>query len=388
MKKILIFSLAYYPSFVSGAEAAVKEITDRTEDIEFHLVTLLFDKKAPRTERIGNVLVHRIGFGGGRISKILFIPMAALAAARLHRTYHFDALWSVMTYMLFPVVLARAFGVRAPHILTLQDGDSYEKVFERVFIRPVAPLLDYGFRSAAIVQVISKHLGAWPLRRGYRGEVVLIHNGANPKDIHDAVNPEEVGALKQKLGKKFEDVFLVNTARLVSQKGNDVTVHALTKLPAHIKLLLVGDGYEEEMLRELVQKLKLSDRVIFTGKVDRNDVTLYRRAADIFVGPSRSEGLGNAFLSAMASRLPVVTTQEGGLAEFVVGEENPEGQTAWVVPKDDSDAIVAAVLDILHNTKKVEEVTQRARAMVLREYDWDMIARQMQERVFAKVLSN
>jgi len=59
-KRILIFSLAYYPSFVSGAEAAIKEITDRIEpeDIEFHIVTLLFDKKAPRQEHLGNVYLH------------------------------------------------------------------------------------------------------------------------------------------------------------------------------------------------------------------------------------------------------------------------------------------------------------------------------------------
>ena len=50
MKRILIFSLAYYPSNVSGAEAAIKEITDRIDpsDIEFHMVTLLFDVTAPR----------------------------------------------------------------------------------------------------------------------------------------------------------------------------------------------------------------------------------------------------------------------------------------------------------------------------------------------------
>lgn len=110
MNKVLIFSLAYYPSFVSGAEAAIKEITDRINpsDIEFHLVTLLFDKKAPREERIGNVHVHRVGFGGAYLSKILFVPLAAWKARMLDRTYHLDALWAMMTYMLLPVVFSRA----------------------------------------------------------------------------------------------------------------------------------------------------------------------------------------------------------------------------------------------------------------------------------------
>lgn len=390
MKKILIFSLAYYPSFVSGAEAALKEITDRINpsDIEFHMITLLFDRATPREERIGNVVVHRIGFGGAYLSKVFFIPLAALKARSFDAKLHFDALWSMMTYMLLPVVLAKSLGVRAPHVLTLQDGDPYEKVFERWFIRPLTPLLDRGFRTAAMVQVISGYLGTWPPLRGYRGVVELIHNGANPRDLKESVSAEEVAALKEKLGKKPGDLWLTNTARLVHQKGNDDTIRALVSLPQNVKLLLVGAGPDEGMLKSLARELGLEDRVIFTGSVDRSVVTQYRKVSDIFVGPSRSEGLGNAFLSAMASKLPVVTTQEGGLAEFVYGEHDPKhAQTAWVVQKDSSEDIVRAIQDIIAHPDKVNQVGETARRMVLEKYDWDIIAKQMRERVFAPVLA-
>ncbi len=389
MKKVLIFSLAYYPSFVSGAEAAIKEITDRIEpsDIEFHMITLLFNPSAPREEIIGHVHVHRVGFGGAYLSKVLYIPLAALKARVLNRELHFDALWSMMTYMLFPVVLLRLFNIRIPHILTLQDGDPYEKVFERGFIRPLTPLLDYGFRTTALVQVISNYLASWPPRRGYRGVIEIIHNGANPKDLHEAVSLKEIEALKQKLGKKDDDVWLVNTARLVHQKGTDETIRALSSLPANVKFLIVGSGPDEEMLKKLVKELNLEDRVIFVGPVDRSEVTKYRRASDIFVAPSRSEGLGNAFLSAMASRLPVVTTQEGGLAEFVFDKKhNPEkSATAWVVDKNNPQQIAEAVTDILKHPEKAREVTEHAHAMVLDKYDWDIVSKQMCKRVFDKV---
>jgi hypothetical protein len=65
-KKVLIFSLAYYPRHVGGAEVAIKEITDRLPDIEFHMVCLGFDSSLPRVETIGNVVVHRIGWGTTR----------------------------------------------------------------------------------------------------------------------------------------------------------------------------------------------------------------------------------------------------------------------------------------------------------------------------------
>lgn len=385
-KKVLIFSLAYYPSFVSGAEAAVREVTDRIDDIEFHLITLLFDMKAPRRERIGNVEVHRVGFGGAYLSKVLFIPLAVLKAAALHRKEKFDLMWSLMTYMLFPAVLAKMVGVSVPHVLTLQDGDPYEKVFERWFIKPIAPLLNQGFKTAASIHAISKHLASWPARRGYKGDVVIVHNGANPRDLKEMVDEGDVKRVQEQFHKKEGDVWLVNTARLVHQKANDDTIRALATLPPQVKLLLVGGGSDEVMLKDLVKELNLTDRVFFTGMVDRSEVSNYRKASDIFVAPSRSEGLGNAFLSAMASRLPVVATQEGGLAEFIFGEGDDEAQTAWVVEKDNPESIRHAVLQIMENPDQVKTVTERARAMVLEKYDWDKIAVKMREEFFKKVL--
>lgn len=391
MKRVLIFSLAYYPSFVSGAEAAIKEITDRidTSDIEFHLITLLFDTNAPREERIGNTHVHRVGFGGAYLSKILFIPLAALKARSLDSDQRFDAVWSMMTYMLLPAVFARMLGVRAPRILTLQDGDPYEKVFERPFILPLAPILDYGFRTTRAIQVISKYLATWPARRGYKGTIELIHNGANPRDLKESVSQDEIEAVKKELGKKDGDVFLINTSRLVHQKANDDTLRALKMLPENVKLILVGDGGDRPMLEELTAELGLDERVTFVGAVDRSRVSAYRKAADIFVAPSRSEGLGNAFLSGMASRLPMVLTQEGGIADYLFDEErNPDvPATGWAVDKDSPEQIAQAVKDIMENPEKVRRITDTARTMVEEKYDWDIIARQMRERVFGPVVN-
>src|SRR6185437_673116 len=127
MKKVLIFSLAYYPH-VGGAEVAIKEITDRITDVEWHMITLRFSKSDAAVEKVGNVVVHRIGNGTSYFSKILFIPSAAAEASVLHRKNKFDALWAMMLYMTFPITLARLLGVRVPYALTLQEGDPYEFV--------------------------------------------------------------------------------------------------------------------------------------------------------------------------------------------------------------------------------------------------------------------
>lgn len=389
-QKILIFSLAYYPSFVSGAEAAVKEITERIspDAISFHMITLRFEPDAPTVEQIGNVTIHRVGKGGGKFDKVLFLFKAAYTARILHRTEVFTGMWGLMSYMSIPITFARLLGLKLPYVMTLQDGDPYDKVFNRTSIKPFIPFINAGFRNAAVFQVISEHLAKWPASRGYRGEVIKIFNGANPAAINeDSYTAEAIQNLKSELGKKDGEIWLVNTARLVHQKAFDIGIRALTFLPPHVKFMIVGAGEDEEMLKVLTKELGLTDRVIFTGQVDRSVVTKYRLASDIFVMPSRSEGLGNAGLSALASRLPFITTAVDGLAEysFATDTESPFGRTAWVVPVDDAKAIAAAVEDIIAHPDEAKCVADNARSMVVLVYNWDVIAKEMQTNIFSKL---
>ncbi len=391
IKKVLIFSLAYYPSFVSGAEAAIKEITDRISpsEIEFHLLTHQFDRSAPRVEKIGHVTVHRVGFGWGYLSKILYIPLAALAARKLHREHAFSGMWAMMTYMLFPVQLARALGVTIPHLLTLQDGDPYEKVFERWFIRPFTPILDGGFKEACVIQVISEYLGRWPKKRGYQGEVIMVRNGANPKNLVQFYSDEELQAMRTSLGKGPDDVYLFIAARLVYQKAVDMIIRALMLLPRHVHLWVAGAGPDEAMLRSLTKELQLEERVHFLGVLERDDVPRYRNAivSDIFIHPSRSEGLGNSVLSAMAARLPVIATQVGGFEDYIFdAQRNPNRPaTAFAVDPDSPEQIAERVLYIVNHPEEVQQTVANARTMIENEYNWERVAHSMKDDVFARL---
>lgn len=387
-KKVLVFSLAYYPSFVSGAEAAIKEITNRIskEEIEFHVITHLFEKDAPRTEELDNVVVHRVGFGSAYVSKILFIPLSALKARSLHKKYNFDAMWAMMTYMLMPVTIARWLGVKLPYLLTLQDGDPYEKVFERWFIKPVVPIIDAGFRKAKVIQVISEYLGTWPKKRGYQGEVVMVRNGANPKNFTQFYSDEELHEVREKLGKKDGDVYLFIAARMVYQKAMDVIIRSLTLLPENVHFVVAGGGPDEEMLRDLTKELQLEERVHFLGALTRDEVPLYRNTivSDIVVHPSRSEGLGNSVLSSMAARLPVIATQVGGFEDFIFdAKRNPDKEpTAWAVDPDSPEQIAEAVQDILAHPEAAKRVVENARARIDTEFNWDLVAEKMKINVF------
>ena len=387
MKRVLIFSLAYYPR-VSGAEIAIKEITDRTlpTDIEFHLVTLRFAVRDKKEERIGNVFIYRVGAGSAYLSKIFFIPLAALKARSLHRTHHFDALWAMMSYMVLPVIFARALGMRVPYALSLQEGDTFEYTFRRWFIKPILPLLRKGFLEARAVQAISHFLAEWAPRMGYRGIVEVIPNGASLQSTQD-YSGEELTELKKTVGKKEGDIFLITVARLVHQKAQDQVIRALLHLPESVHYLIVGDGPDRKMLEKLAVELGVRERVVFVGQVDRTMTAKYRKISDIFVSPSRSEGQGISFVSAMAGELPVVATQEGGIADFLFdAKRNPDkSPTGWAVDKDNPEHIAAAVKEILANPEQTKKVVENARKLALEKYNWDTIARDMREKVFGKV---
>lgn len=370
MKRVLIFSLAYVPH-VGGAEIAIKEVTSRISDIEFHMLTLNFGGEK-REEKIGNVFVHRIGNSNSYLSKILFVPRAAFAARRLHRKHQFNALWAMMSYMLFPIVLTR---LNVPYVLTLQEGDPWEHMFSRWFILPLRPLLASGFKHASAVSAISTYLAGWAKRMGYPSVPEIIGNGVDVKHFAPISG-----------AKSTDSISLVTTSRLVRKNAIDDVIKALPLLPEHVRFIVYGKGQEERALTSLAERLHVGHRVRFEGEILHADLPRALAACNIFVRPSRSEGMGNSFIEAMAAGLPVVATQEGGIADFLFdAKRNPDKEpTGWAVDRDAPEQIAQAVKDILANPEQAERVTANAKRLVLEKYDWNRIAEQMRT-VFGRV---
>ncbi len=378
MKRILIFSLSYYP-YVSGAEIAIKEITGRIspEEVEFHMVTMRFSADDAREERIGNVMVYRVGCGGSYLSKILYVPRSVLLARKLHKRANFDALWAMMTYMTFPITLLRMVGVKLPYVLTLQDGDPFEHVFNRTHIRPFKFLLNSGFRNATVIQVISNYLATWVKEFGYRGSLEVIPNGVDVKKFSGSLIAHE-------------NIVLVHTGRLVYKNALDDVIRALVHLPSNIHFLLIGSGIEESRLKELAHRLGAQNRMKFMGNIPNDDLPKHLHTSDIFIRPSRTEGMGISFLEAMAAGIPIIATQEGGIADFLFdAKRNPDkAPTGFAVDKNSPQQIAEMVEYILANNAEVEKVVENAKKVIAEKYDWDLIAKEMKVKVFDKLLQN
>ena len=397
MKKILIFSMVYYPEWGGGSDVAIQEITDRidTKDYEFHMVCLRFDSTLPKVEKVGNILVHRIGFSVKNpteadfkkwpvhLNKYLYQITAAFKGLALQRKHTYDAVWAMMPHTTgVPAGMFSLFQPRIPLILTLQEGDPPEYIERKV--KPLWTFFKRAFTHAKTIQIISNFLGDWAHKLGATGTIELIPNGFNPSYFSIVQKKDELEVLKEKLGKKPDDIYLVTVSRLVHKNAVDDVIRSLQYLSDDIKFVIVGGGPDEEMLRDLAKELKVDDRVIFIGQVNRTETTKYRLISDIFVRPSRSEGMGNSFVSTMIAGLPIITTQEGGIADFLFdAKRNPDKETTgWAVDKDSPQQIADAVNDILANPEQVKKVVETAKNLAEKNYNWDNIAVDMQTKIF------
>ena len=402
-KKIIIFSLAYYPRFVGGAEVAIKEITDRIskDDIEFHLITLRFDSNLPKKESIGNVIVHRIGWSRPNpsvldlrkfpfaLTKMWFQLGAAIKALSLHRRYRFDAAWAMMAHSsgIPTTIFNMVSGV--PYVLTLQEGDPPGEIEKTV--RPLWMLFSRAFRRAEVVQVISNFLGDWARLRGFAGPLEVIPNGVDLELFATERPAFEAEETRKQLNIKKSEIMLVTTSRLVRKNAIDECIRALSLLPNEYVFVVLGNGPEEAKLKELAREMQVNDRVRFLGYVGHVDMPQYLHSADIFIRPSRSEGMGNSFIEAFVAGIPVIATQEGGISDFLFDPvRNPNHPaTGFAVEKDSPEQIAQAVRNITNpeNRQLVREIVKTAKTLASENYDWRSITLRMRTDVFARVLS-
>jgi glycosyltransferase involved in cell wall biosynthesis len=401
MKKVLIFSLAYFPNHVGGAEVAIQEITDRIskDKYEFFMVCLRFDSSLPKYEKIGNVHVYRIGFSKLNpsmedlrkiplhLNKYVFQISAAFKAIKLHKKHKFDLVWAMMAHSCgIPAVIFKIFNKNVPYVLTLQEGDPPQEIKKKMSF--MFPLFRKAFTSADIIQPISSFLEKWARDMGFKGKTVLIPNGFSPASLKKNFKEKEIEDLAKKLNKKEKDIFLVTVSRLVHKNGIDDCIKALKLLPENIKFIIVGGGPEEENLKRQVRKLNLTKRVIFIGQVNREETGKYRAVSDIFIRPSRSEGMGNSFISSMVARLPIITTHEGGIVDFIFDPaRNPDKpSTGYVVDKDSPDQIAKTVKKIINNPEQAEKIVDNAYKLAFSKYDWDKISLKMEREIFDKLI--
>lgn len=155
---------------------------------------------------------------------------------------------------------------------------------------------------------------------------------------------------------------------LSTKKGQDRIIAALPDIPG-ARLVLVGTGEDEDMLRVLARTHGVADRVHFTGAIDHDLLPLILSAADVMVLPTESEGLANAWVEALACGTPVVTTDVGGAREVILNK-----LTGRLLTERTPEAVAEAVNEVLNNPPPREAV-----AAFAERFSWESHAAKLAE---------
>lgn len=174
-------------------------------------------------------------------------------------------------------------------------------------------------------------------------KITVIHNGVEPERFPWQKSLE---VFKERLTKK--EPVLGYFGLIGYEKGVDSLIEAfplvLTRFPK-TKLLIVGEGKDKPLSQRRVQELGIESHVQFLSWVD--DITEIMPVFDVFVLPSKAEGMPWSVLEAMACAKPVIATAVGGIPEAV---EN--GETGILLPDSKPESIAQAVCSLLENPEK------------------------------------
>jgi glycosyltransferase involved in cell wall biosynthesis len=267
------------------------------------------------------------------------------------------------------VALGRVLGI--PVVATFQGGDAPRTALERV-VRPVTV-------RAAHALVVGPGAEAARVRSRYGVASERVARIFNPLDVNRWGTARQA-RIRGELGLPEDAVVIAWHGRVeLHRKGLDVLLGAWGQLteapPTPRRLLLVGTGRDAAALRWWIREEALSGIVWVDEYVlDKQRISDYLSAADVYAFPSRHEGFPVAPIEAMACGLPVVGTAASGVAEIA-----PDGERSGVVvvPRDDAVGFAAALETVLEDPARRSELGRRARKRAADAFSLDAVGRQL-----------
>ena len=257
--------------------------------------------------------------------------------------------------------------VSTPHGWTAKPGFklmAYE-LFDRLIFNwfdAVVPLSEELFRPLKKNLINNKN-------------VYLVQNSVDVGEIDSC----EVTASDIESFKKNYDFLIGYIGRLVPGKGLDVLLKALTmKGSENWCLVIVGQGEQSDELESLTKYYEIDDRVLFTGY--RKDRIALLRSFDVFILPSKSEGIPRCLMEAMAAGIPVVASDITGCRYLVTDMEN-----GLLFKQNQPGELFAAIKRIQNNSKLKTLLKNNARTMIIKRFTSEKMAEEYQN-IFIKLI--
>jgi glycosyltransferase involved in cell wall biosynthesis len=357
-----------YPPIGGGAGNASAHVAAQFEKLG-HMVTVVTSRfgKFPFREQIGNITIYRVPSVRRRqdrsnpLEQIVFVLSASFWTLSLIPHFRPKATLAFFGVPSGAIAWLIKMVYRIPYVISLRGGDvpGFRPYDFHFYHKLIAPFLRIIWRNASAVIANSNGLRHLAVTFDPRFEIPIIPNGVDLE-------------LYQTVERDWLSPRLLSVGRIVHQKGLDLAMHALGGLKDfNWEWRIAGDGPQMQALQSLAQELGIDDRVFFLGWQSREQIIESYKQSNVFLFPSRHEGMPNALLEAMASGLPVIATCIAGNEELVA-----EGETGYLVPAEDIELLQATLKKILSDSTTRQQMGIAARQRVEENYSWESTAQQ------------
>lgn len=256
-------------------------------------------------------------------------------------------------------------GKDIPFITTLHGTDitlvGRDKTYE--------PVVTFSINESDAITAVSKNLKEETYKSfAIEKDIEVIENFVD----NSRYNKKPIDAFRRVIAPHDEKILIhASNFRKIKRVGDVIKIFAgvLKEIPS--KLLLIGDGPERRAMEDLCKDLQVQNDVRFLGKQEQIEEIML--ISDLFLLPSEYESFGLAALEAMAARVPVISSNAGGLPEI-----NLNGVTGFTANVGDVNTMSSYAIDLLNNDEMLQQFKNNAHEQALK-YDLQNIVPQYEK---------
>lgn len=349
-----------YPPLGGGAANATKYILRKLrdyKDLKIDFITTSARNKKEIIKVDENLTIYKVNVNKKYIHHwkdievLKFIYKALRLTKKLNKKYNYD-----LAHAFFTIPAGYIpYKLKIPYIISIRGSDvpGFNLRF-KFHYKIIKQIIKKIWKKSKLVVSNSEGLKNLALKTSPNQNIKIIPNGVDVKEF----KPKD---------KKNKDLKILCVARLIKRKGLNYLISAIAELKEYkISLKIIGSGVEKNNLLNQIKELKIKDKVSLIDYIKHDDLPKYYSNSDIFVLPSLNEGMSNTILEAIASGLPIITTNTGGSKELIKGN-------GIIIKKRNKKDIREAILKLYKDKKLRVKMSKKSRNLALK-LDWKKVA--------------
>ena len=335
---------------------------EKYKDIQIDIITSSTNEYKEQNTKIGKIYFLDIGKKDKNLhfqtsKELITYSLKSLSLAkRLIKQNKYDIIvaWSGVPAGYLAYRLNKKFNL--PYIVLLRGSDVpfWEKrwyYLDKFIFSWLSPKI---WKNATKTIANSKGLKEQALNVAPTQKIEVIFNGIDLKDFKPSNNNNKI-------------VKIFSAGRLIPRKSLDLQIKALSQIKSNFSLNIAGDGPEKENLEKLISDLGMKNKIKLLGMKNKEEMKKLYSDSDIYLFTSKNEGMSNTILEAMASGLPIITTNVAGVEELIKGN-------GFIIGVDNESELKDKLDTLIKNKSLRNKMGNKSRKLA-EQMSWSKIAK-------------